>query len=99
MMKNATVSAQVENEVKIEAETILQRLGLPVSDVINALYRQIIAHNGIPFALRLPIEPDTLDAMSQVELDAKLQHSYEQSLAGEGRPYSNVFDELERVLA
>ena len=48
MLKSATVSAQVENQVKIEAEDILQRLGLPVSVVINTLYRQIIAHRGIP---------------------------------------------------
>ncbi len=99
MLKSATVSAQVENQVKIEAEDILQRLGLPVSVVINTLYRQIIAHRGIPFALTLPVEPATLDTLSQAELDAKLQHSYEQSLAGEGRPYHEVFDELERPLA
>ncbi|MCR4819077.1 MAG: type II toxin-antitoxin system RelB/DinJ family antitoxin [Fretibacterium sp.] len=98
MLKSATVSARVENQVKIEAENILQRLGLPVSVVINMLYRQIIAHKGIPFALVLPGGPETLDALSQAELDAKLQHSYEQSLAGEGRPYREVFDELERSL-
>ena len=33
------------------------------------------------------------------ELNAKLQHSYEQSLAGQGRPYEEVFDELERRLS
>ena len=47
----------------------------------------------------LPGGPETLDALSQTELDAKLQHSYEQSLAGEGRPYREVFDELEGTLA
>ena len=99
MLKDATVSARVESRVKIEAEDILQRLGLPVSVVINTLYRQIIAHKGIPFALTLPSEPETLDTLSQAELDTKLQHSYEQSLSGEGRPYREVFDELERAFA
>ena len=32
------------------------------------------------------------------ELYAKLEHSYKQSLAGEGRIYTEVFDELERSL-
>ena len=41
-MKDSTVSARVENNVKIEAEEILQKLGVPVSVVINSLYRQII---------------------------------------------------------
>jgi hypothetical protein len=36
--------------------------------------------------------------MTREELDRKLQSSYEQSLAGEGRPFNEVFDELERSL-
>ena len=77
-MKDSTVSARVENDIKNEAEDILQKLGVPVSVVINSLYRQII--------------------MSDAELDAKLQHSYAQSVAGEGRKLGDVFDDLERNL-
>ena len=51
-----------------------------------------------PFSLTIPLEPKTPDTMSIAELDAKLQHSYEQSLAGAGRPFEQVFDELERRL-
>ena len=95
-MKDATVSARVEFDVKNEAESILDRLGIPVSVVINSLYRQIIYKRGVPFSLTIPKEPKTLDTMSVTELNAKLQNSYEQSLAGEGRPFHQVFDELER---
>ena len=38
-MKDATVSARVEYDVKSEAEEILQKLGVPVSVVINSLYK------------------------------------------------------------
>ena len=86
-MKDATVSARVEFDVKNEAEAILQKLGIPVSVVINSLYRQIIYRHGVPFSLKIPRE-----------LNAKLQHSYEQSLAGEGRPFAEVFNEIERSL-
>ena len=96
IMKDSTVSARVEYGVKTEAEDVLQKLGIPVSVVINSLYRQIIYRQGVPFSLTIPREPRTLDSMSDAELDAKLQHSYEQSLAGEGRPFTQVFDELER---
>ncbi|MDE6750515.1 MAG: type II toxin-antitoxin system RelB/DinJ family antitoxin [Lachnospiraceae bacterium] len=95
-MKDATVSARVEYDVKAEAEEILQKLGIPVSVVINSLYRQIIYRHGVPFSLTIPGEPLTIDTISDSELNAKLQNSYEQSLAGEGRPYAEVFDELER---
>ena len=40
-MKDSTVSARVENNIKLEAEDILQKLGIHVSVVINSIYRQI----------------------------------------------------------
>ena len=97
-MKDSTVSARVENNVKIEAEDILQKLGVPVSVLIHSLYRQIIYHHGVPFSLTIPTEPRTVDAMSDAELDAKLQYGYAQAIAGEGRPMGEVFDDLERSL-
>ena len=97
-MKDATVSARVEPDVKNEAEAILQKLGIPVSVVINSLYRQIIYRRGIPFALTVPQEPGTLDAMTPEVLDAKLNHSYEQSLSGQGAAFDQVFDSLEGSL-
>ena len=97
-MKDATVSARVEYTIKTQAEDILQKLGIPVSVVINSLYRQIIYTNGIPFSLTVPPVPKTMDSMSEKELDAKLEHSYQQSLEGKGRPFNEVFDELERGL-
>lgn len=97
-MKDSTVSARVETNIKIEAEDILQKLGIPSSVVINSLYRQIIYHRGIPFPLTVPAEPETMDSMSEDMLDAKLSHSYAHSAAGEGRPMNDVFDDLERSL-
>lgn len=96
--KDSTVSARVETNIKIEAEDILQKLGIPSSVVINSLYRQIIYHRGVPFSLTVPAELETMDSMSKDRLDAKLSHSYAQSVAGDGRPMNDVFDDLERSL-
>ena len=95
-MKDATVTARVECNIKTEAEDILQKLGIPVSVLINSLYRQIIYRHGVPFSLTMPQEPKTLDTLSESELSQKLMHSYEQSLRNEGCPFSEVFDEIER---
>ena len=95
-MKDSTVSARVENSVKIEAEDILQKLGVPVSVVINSFSRQIIYHHGVPFSLTVPADPKTIDTISKTEFNAMLQHSYKQALAGEGRPIEDVFTDLER---
>ena len=98
MLKDAVVSARVETDVKAEAEAILQKLGIPVSVVINSLYRQIIFRKGIPFPLSIPSAPATVDTMTAEQLEEKLSHSYEQSLAGEGVSASIAFDELEKGL-
>ena len=97
-MKNATLSVRVENDLKVEAESILQKLGIPVSVLINSLYRQIIYKRGIPFSITIPNEPQTLDDFLESELNAKIQHSYKQSLEGKGRPFEEVFDDLESRL-
>ncbi len=97
-MKDATVSARVEYDIKTEAEDILKEIGVPTSVVINSLYRQIIFKHGIPFSLTIPTELKTADELTTTELNAKLQHSYNQSLAGKGRPYDEVLDDLERNL-
>ena len=98
MMKDATVSARVQSDIKAEAEEILKNLGIPVSVVINSLYRQIIYKHGVPFELTVPAEPSTMDALTKAELDRKLQHSYEQSLNGQGVPVNQLFNELETDL-
>ena len=96
MVKNATVSARVDENIKNLAEDILRQLGIPVSVVINTLYHQIIARNGVPFSLTLPSQPKSLEEITKSELDAKLRHSHEQALARQGKPMDEIFDAIER---
>lgn len=96
MTKNSTVSARVETDIKNEAEGILKQLGIPVSVVINSLYRQIILKRGIPFNMTLAGEPKALESMNEEELDSMFEHSYAQVMAGQGRPAKDVFADLER---
>ncbi|MCI8639965.1 MAG: type II toxin-antitoxin system RelB/DinJ family antitoxin [Coprococcus sp.] len=96
MVKNATVSARIDEDIKNQAEEILHQLGIPVSVVINTLYHQIIARNGVPFSLTLPRKPKSLGEITKSELDAKLQHSYEQACSRQGRPLDDVFETIER---
>ena len=96
IMKNSTVSVRVEDNIKSEAEEIMQKLGIPVSVVINSLYRQIIYTHGIPFSLTIPSEPKTLENLSDEELVKKLEHSHMQAQRREGRSLDEVFSDLER---
>ena len=47
--KTASVLARIEPEVKMQAEEVIERLGIPASVVINMLYKQIILTQSIPF--------------------------------------------------
>jgi len=92
--KDAIVSARVEKSVKSEAEDILQQLGLPVSVVINALYRQIILQKSIPFDISVPKAPKALEDMTEEELNARLEKGLREAKAGQGRPADEVFAEI-----
>ena len=62
MAKTAMTHARLTPEVKKQAENILKELGISISAAYEMFYRQIIAHQGIPFNLRIP-NKDTLQAM------------------------------------
>lgn len=93
-VKSANVSARVELEVKAEAETIIDQLGLSVSAVINSLYKQIILNRGIPYSLTIPSAPRARDEMSRAEFDAMMETGLTQAKNGESIPADEAFDTL-----
>ena len=54
MSKTAVVRARVEPEVKAQAETIFQRLGVSTTQAIAMFYRQVILRKGLPFDVAIP---------------------------------------------
>ena len=52
-IKTATVNVRIQENIKVEAEEILKKLGLTRATAIDLFYRQIIMHNGIPFPLEI----------------------------------------------
>ena len=78
MSKTAMTHARLTPEVKRRAEDILKKLGISISAAQEMFYRQIIAHQGIPFDLRLP-NSQTIRAMQDAQ-------------KGKGEKYANVKD-------
>ncbi|MBR4050765.1 MAG: type II toxin-antitoxin system RelB/DinJ family antitoxin [Clostridia bacterium] len=97
--KTANVLARVEPEVKEQAEEIMSQLGVPVSVVINMLYKQIIMKKAIPFSLSLSTAPITLDAMDQSTFNLKMQTGLNQAKNGESKDSAEVFSSLRKELA
>lgn len=96
--KSANVLARVEPEVKEQAESIMSKLGVPASVVINMLYKQIILTKSIPFSLSLPKEPLTLDSMSATEFNTIMETGLTQAKSDQSRPVTDVFADLKRKL-
>jgi DNA-damage-inducible protein J len=56
MSKCVTVQARVEPDLKKEVDAVLGKIGVSPSQVINALYAQIMMQRGVPFELKIPNE-------------------------------------------
>jgi len=55
-MKEAIVRSRIDRSKKIEAEAILNTLGLSTSDAIRLFINQIIMEKGLPFTVKLSDE-------------------------------------------
>ena len=98
-VKTANVNARIDLSVKTQAEAILSRIGLPRSVAIDAFYRQIIMHGGIPFSLtihepRLPAR----DTMSDAVFNQMMATGLSQAKADDSYDFDEVFEELEAGL-
>lgn len=92
-IKTANVTARIKPEIKEQAEAVLDRIGIPVSVLIDTLYRQIIMTGGVPYPLTLPKVP-TLDGMSAEQLDTMLQKGYDEAVNGEGMSVEAAFRKI-----
>ncbi len=93
--KSANVSVRVSPEIKQQAEAVLEKLGIPVSVLIDTLYRQVIYTGGIPYPLTIPKLP-TLDTMSKADFDTMMEKGYNQAIADEGVKLDAAFDDLRK---
>jgi len=67
MAKTAMTHARLTPEVKEQAEKILKELGISISAAYEMYYRQIIAHGGLPFEMRIP-NKRTVQAMDDARI-------------------------------
>ena len=96
MAKSANLYARIEPELKEQAEMILTALGIPASNAITMFYKQIVLHNGLPFAVKLPAHPLDASRMTEVELDEELEKGYADMLEGKTKPARQAFADIRK---
>ena len=96
--KTANVMARVEPSVKEQAEEIMEMLGIPVSVVMNTLYKQSIMTRSIPFSLSVPPVPVARDEMDEAAFHAMMERGLSEAKADKSRAVSDVFADLKREM-
>lgn len=91
--KSANVTARIQPEIKQQAEAVLERLGLPVSVLIDTLYRQIIMTGGVPYSLTVP-QLSTKDSMTEEQFNAVMENGYNQAKSGQAISLDEAFAEI-----
>ncbi len=97
MARTSSIYARVEPELKDQAESVLNQLGIPMSNAVSMFLKQIVIQQGIPFEMKLTAtKPIAMGVLTKEEFDneiAKGIKSIEQ-----GRLYSaeSVDEELKK---
>lgn len=89
MPRTATIQARIDARVKTEAQKILDRLNISMSEAISMYLTQVALYKGIPFELRIPEIPNALTA-------ATLRKSEEGKELNEVGSIDELFEELEK---
>lgn len=97
MARTSNVFARVEPEVKEQAEQVLNRLGIPMSNAVGMFLRQIVLQRGIPFEIKLPqVSPLVYGSLTKDQFDLEMKKGIED--IRESRVYSadTIENEMKR---
>ena len=88
MSRTASIYARVKPNVKSEAESILEELGLSMSNAVELFLNQVVIQRGLPFDVKLsPKRPLAMSELTQQEFDSAIAKGIED--IDNGRVYSS----------
>lgn len=94
MAKSANLYVRIEPDIKEQAETILNALGIPASNAITMFYKQIILQKGLPFEVKLPEHPLDVSRMTSERLNGELEKGYVHINMGRTIPAAEAFADV-----
>jgi len=96
--RTANVYTRVDPETKAQAEAVLNRLGIPMSNAIGMFLKQVVLQNGIPFDMKLPAsKPVAIGSMTKEQIDIELQKGMDDIAAGRVISADEVEAEMKRL--
>ena len=64
--KRGFINARIEPKLKKSAEAVLDKIGLSTTDALTIFFKQVVAHKGMPFEVKVP-NRETIKAMRDAE--------------------------------
>lgn len=97
MARTSNIFIRVEPEIKEQAEQVLDKLGIPMSNAVGMFLRQIVLQRGIPFEVKLPeYAPAAYGSLSREEFDTKIEQGLADIKAGKTYTAEELADEFKR---
>ncbi|WP_010249355.1 type II toxin-antitoxin system RelB/DinJ family antitoxin [Acetivibrio cellulolyticus] len=97
MAKTTNLYVRLEPELKEQAESVLEQLGIPLSNAVNIFLKQVVMHGGIPFDVKLPAQkPVAVSSLTETELDTELEKGFADLVKGNTKPADKVFSRIRR---
>lgn len=98
MARTSNVFARVEPEVKEQAESILNQLGIPMSNAVGMFLRQVVIQRGIPFDIKLPAnKPISVSELTKEQLNAEIAKGMEDIENGKVYSAEDITQQLEET--
>ena len=96
MEKSATLNLRINPTLKKNAESVLSKLGIPMSVAVDMFLNQVVLSGGIPFSVTLPKAPASVDVsqMSEAEFHEKIMNGYNSYKEGKIQNAADAFDQF-----
>jgi len=97
LARTSNVFARVEPEIKGQAEQVLDRLGISMSNAVGMFLRQVVLQRGLPFEVKLPQETlVAYGALTKTQFDAEIEKGMDDIRVGRIFTADEVEAEMKR---
>lgn len=99
MGRTSNIYIRVEPDIKQQAEAVLEKLGIPMSNAVSIFLRQVIMQNGLPFEVKIPDKkPLVLTNLSKEEFNQEMLKAHNDFENGRTYNLEEVENELKREI-
>ena len=99
MARASNIYVRVEPNIKEQAEAVLEKLGIPMSNAVSIFLRQVVMQNGLPFEVKIPnTKPLSLPNLSETEFNMEMLKAHNDFENGRTYRFEEVENELKKEL-